>query len=82
MIPATSTPHEATATDVDSPRFKRLVMPTLLFEVDDFNDSLARLDAVGITPNGRVPGPLRQMPAAVLTAPEGTAILLSPAPDG
>jgi len=59
-----------------------LQMPTLLFEVDDFNDSLARLDAVGITPNGRVPGPLRQMPAAMLTAPEGTAILLSPAPDG
>jgi catechol 2,3-dioxygenase-like lactoylglutathione lyase family enzyme len=58
-----------------------LQMPTLLFEVDDFNDSLARLDAVGITPNGRVPGPLRQMPAAVLTAPEGTAILLSPAPN-
>jgi catechol 2,3-dioxygenase-like lactoylglutathione lyase family enzyme len=56
-----------------------LQLPTLLFEVDDFNGTLARLDAIGITPNGRVPGPLRQMPAAALTAPEGTVILLSAA---
>jgi catechol 2,3-dioxygenase-like lactoylglutathione lyase family enzyme len=55
--------------------------PTLLFEVNDLSAALARLDAVGITPNGRVPGPLRQMPAAALTAPEGTMILLSAAKD-
>jgi catechol 2,3-dioxygenase-like lactoylglutathione lyase family enzyme len=51
--------------------------PTLLFEVDDLPAALAKLEAAGVTPNGRVPAPLRHMPAAMLIAPEGTAILLS-----
>jgi catechol 2,3-dioxygenase-like lactoylglutathione lyase family enzyme len=50
---------------------------TLVFEVQDLAEALLQLDAVGIAPNARVPAPLRQIPAAVLTAPEGTAILLS-----
>jgi catechol 2,3-dioxygenase-like lactoylglutathione lyase family enzyme len=53
--------------------------PTLIFEVDDLNETLARLDENGIKPDGRLPEPLRRMPAAVLTAPEGTSILLAAA---
>jgi hypothetical protein len=32
-----------------------------------------------LSPNGELPSPLRHIPAAVLTAPEGTPILLSKA---
>jgi len=55
--------------------------PTLLFEVNDFSGALARLEAIGITPSARLPAPLRHMRAAMLTAPEGTAILLTAAAD-
>lgn len=51
--------------------------PTLLFEVDDFGETLQRLDAAGVVADGRVPTPLRHKHVAMLTAPEGTAILLS-----
>ena len=50
---------------------------TLRFEVDDVGGALARLSEVGISPAGEIPAPLRQVPAAVLIAPEGTPILLS-----
>jgi catechol 2,3-dioxygenase-like lactoylglutathione lyase family enzyme len=53
---------------------------TLLFEVTDFTKTLASLDAIGIK-QGRVPASLRQMPATVLIAPEGTPILLTAAPN-
>jgi catechol 2,3-dioxygenase-like lactoylglutathione lyase family enzyme len=53
--------------------------PTLIFEVDDFNGTLARLEASGVKPDGRLPGPLRRMTAALLTAPEGTSILIAAA---
>jgi catechol 2,3-dioxygenase-like lactoylglutathione lyase family enzyme len=53
--------------------------PMLRFEVDDVGGTLARLAEVGILPAGELPAPLRQVPAAVLTAPEGTPILLSAA---
>jgi catechol 2,3-dioxygenase-like lactoylglutathione lyase family enzyme len=53
--------------------------PTLIFEVDDFDRALARLDANGVKPDGRLPGPLSRMPAAVLTAPDGTSILIAAA---
>jgi catechol 2,3-dioxygenase-like lactoylglutathione lyase family enzyme len=53
--------------------------PTLIFDVDDFNETLARLDANGVKPDGRLPAPLRRMSAAVLTAPEGTSILITAA---
>jgi catechol 2,3-dioxygenase-like lactoylglutathione lyase family enzyme len=55
--------------------------PTLVFEAGNFDEALNRLDAIGITPNGRVPAPLKHMPAAVLMAPEGTAILISATQD-
>jgi catechol 2,3-dioxygenase-like lactoylglutathione lyase family enzyme len=51
--------------------------PTLRFEVDDVGGTLARLAEIGISPGGEIPAPLRQVPAAVLVAPEGTPILLS-----
>jgi catechol 2,3-dioxygenase-like lactoylglutathione lyase family enzyme len=51
--------------------------PTLRFEVDDVGGTLARLAEIGVSPNGELPSPLRQVPAAVLVAPEGTPILLS-----
>ncbi len=51
--------------------------PTLLFEVDDLREAVARLGDVGITGSGRVPAPLRRIDAALLRAPEGTPILLS-----
>ena len=50
---------------------------TLRFEVDDVGGTLARLAEIGISPSGEIPAPLRQVPAAVLVAPEGTPILLS-----
>ena len=50
---------------------------TLRFEVDDVGGTLARLAEVGISPTGEIPAPLRQVPAAVLVAPEDTPILLS-----
>ena len=53
---------------------------TLRFDVDDVGGALARLADVGITPTGEIPPPLRQVPAAVLIAPEGTPILLSSGP--
>ena len=55
--------------------------PTLVFEVGDVDEALGRLDAIGITPNGRVPAPLKHMPAAVLMAPEGTDILIAATQD-
>ncbi len=51
--------------------------PALHFEVDDVGATLARLADIGISPQGEIPQPLRGMPAAVLTAPEGTPILLA-----
>jgi catechol 2,3-dioxygenase-like lactoylglutathione lyase family enzyme len=54
---------------------------TLRFEVDDVGETLARLADIGISAAGEVPPPLRQAPAAVLVAPEGTLILLAQAPE-
>jgi catechol 2,3-dioxygenase-like lactoylglutathione lyase family enzyme len=54
---------------------------TLRFEVDDVAGSLARLAEIGILPAGEIPLPLRQVPAAVLVAPEGTPILLTSSPE-
>lgn len=50
--------------------------PTLLFDAGDVGGTLARLAEAGILPTGQVPQPLRQRPAALLVAPEGTPILL------
>jgi len=53
---------------------------TLRFEVDDVGGALAHLADKGIVPNGELPPGLRSAPAAMLLAPEGTAILLSASP--
>jgi len=50
--------------------------PTLAFDAGDVVGALARLADVGIEPAGQLPQPLRQVPAAVLIAPEGTPLLL------
>lgn len=50
--------------------------PTLTFDAGDVVGTLARLAEVGILPEGPLPPPLRQLPAASLTAPEGTRLLL------
>src|SRR5271167_1229361 len=50
---------------------------TLRFEVDDVGGTLGRLAEVGIVPDGELPPALRSVPASVLTAPEGTPILLT-----
>jgi len=50
--------------------------PTLIFDAGDVVGTLARLAEVDILPEGQLPQPLRQLPAAALTAPEGTHLLL------
>jgi catechol 2,3-dioxygenase-like lactoylglutathione lyase family enzyme len=50
--------------------------PTLLYDAGDVGDTLGRLAEAGIPPLGQVPLPLRRLPATLLTAPEGTQILL------
>ncbi len=52
--------------------------PTLMYEAGDMGGTLLRLAEVGIVPTGRLPPPLRSLPAAALVAPEGTPILLIP----
>jgi hypothetical protein len=53
-----------------------LGVPTLLFGAQDVTSAVAGLAAVGIAPRGRTAAPLRQRKAAMLTAPEGTQILI------
>ncbi len=55
-----------------------LPQPTLMYEAGDMGGTLLRLAEVGIVPTGRLPPPLRSLPAAALVAPEGTPILLIP----
>ncbi|HEX3911959.1 MAG TPA: VOC family protein [Steroidobacteraceae bacterium] len=50
---------------------------TLRFEVDDVGGTLARLAEKGVLPGGELPPGLRSVPAAMLTAPEGTPLLLT-----
>jgi catechol 2,3-dioxygenase-like lactoylglutathione lyase family enzyme len=53
----------------------------LHFEVDDVEETSARLADIGIAPAEAAPPRLRQIPGAVLNAPEGTALLLTEAPE-
>ena len=53
-----------------------ILAPALVFDAGDVGGALARLAAAGIEPSGKPPGPLRQQPAAVVMAPEGTVLLL------
>jgi catechol 2,3-dioxygenase-like lactoylglutathione lyase family enzyme len=78
--PDAALPHVSCTSDtVDIGLYQptHLQGPTLLFEVADIGKTLASLDAVGVMPAGRVPAPLRRMPAAMLIAPEGTPLLLT-----
>jgi hypothetical protein len=54
----------------------QLRLPTLVFDADDVPQALAQLASAGISPSGPVPATLRDRPAAMLAAPEGTPILL------
>lgn len=54
----------------------QLRLPTLVFDADDVPQALARLASAGVSPSGPVPAALRDRPAAMLAAPEGTPILL------
>ncbi len=51
--------------------------PTLLFDTGDLGGALAQFARDGIVPAGRLPAALRGSPAALLIAPEGTALLLT-----
>ena len=54
----------------------QLRLPTLVFDAEDVAETLARLASAGIVPSGPVPAALRDRPAAMLAAPEGTRVLL------
>jgi catechol 2,3-dioxygenase-like lactoylglutathione lyase family enzyme len=56
----------------------RLPFPALVFDAGDIDGTLARLAAAGVSPMAQIPRPLRALSAALLTAPEGTALLLVP----
>jgi len=74
-------PHVSCTSDtIDLGLYSPAHLPraTLRFEVGDVGGTMARLAELGITPAAQVPPPLRQTSAAVLTAPEGTPILLTP----
>lgn len=53
--------------------------PTLVFEVDDVPAALGGLAAAGVRPAAGRPGNLQHLPAIMLTAPEGTPILIAAA---
>ena len=53
----------------------------LRFEVDDVEETSARLADIGIAPAEASAPRLRQIPGAVLNAPEGTPLLLTQAPE-
>ena len=52
-----------------------LALPTLVFDAGDVRAALERLAGEGLSPS-KLPAALRRIPAAMLTAPEGTPILL------
>jgi catechol 2,3-dioxygenase-like lactoylglutathione lyase family enzyme len=72
-----------TSDSIDIGLYERahLPLPTLVFEAGNIRDTLQRLTEAGVSPSGQVPRRLRPVSAAVLTAPEGTPILLMPDAD-
>jgi catechol 2,3-dioxygenase-like lactoylglutathione lyase family enzyme len=54
----------------------RLVRPALVFDAGDVPTTLKRLADVGVSSSTQLPPPLRGLSAGLLTAPEGTPILL------
>jgi catechol 2,3-dioxygenase-like lactoylglutathione lyase family enzyme len=74
-------PHVACTSDsIDIGLYEsaHVPLPALVFEAVDIPAALARLAAAGISPS-QTPRPLRGARAALLTAPEGTPVLLMPA---
>lgn len=55
--------------------------PTLLFEVDDLPATTAAMEPLGVTPGKRVPAAVRNLPALLIYAPEGTPLLMTAAVD-
>lgn len=55
--------------------------PALLFAADDLKAQLARLAIIGIEPTGELPTRSGQVPTAILTAPEGTPLLITATSD-
>jgi hypothetical protein len=53
----------------------------LRFEVDDVEETSARLSDIGIAPAEAAAPRLRQTPGVVVNAPEGTPLLLTEAPE-
>jgi catechol 2,3-dioxygenase-like lactoylglutathione lyase family enzyme len=82
---ASTLPHVSCTSDsIDIGLYEpaHLLAPTLLFDAGDVGGALARLAALGIEPAGKLPAPLRQRPAAILSAPEGTVLLLMTESEG
>ena len=77
-------PHVACTSDsIDIGLYEsaHVPLPALVFDAGDVRSTLARLAAAGISPAPQIPRPLRDARAALLTAPEGTPILLMPGSD-
>lgn len=77
--PNAALPHVSCTSDsIDIGLYQtaHLGTPTLVFDAGNVPAALGKLAAAGIEPRRPIPPPLRQRAAAVLTAPEGTAILL------
>jgi catechol 2,3-dioxygenase-like lactoylglutathione lyase family enzyme len=55
-----------------------LPLPTLVFETGDVREAVKRLADAGVSPSPQLPRALRDRSAVLLTAPEGTPILLMP----
>lgn len=74
-------PHiSCTSDSIDIGLYERPHLPlaTLVFDAGDIRATLQRLADAGVSPSGQVPRRLRPVSAAMLTAPEGTPILLMP----
>jgi catechol 2,3-dioxygenase-like lactoylglutathione lyase family enzyme len=55
-----------------------LPLPALVFDAGDVSSTLERLAAAGVSPAAQIPRALKGARAALLTAPEGTTVLLMP----
>ncbi len=53
--------------------------PTLMFEVEDVMATVAAMAALGVSPAKRIPAAVQNLPALLVTAPEGTPLLMAAA---
>ncbi len=73
-------PHVSCTSDTIDVGFydpTQLREPTLWFEVDDYRATLAALETLGVTPNKRIAAAVKNLPAVLINAPEGTPLLLA-----